>query len=267
MNNKKSNIGIIGTGNMGYALVKGIKANPMYTEIMIYDIDHFKLTSIQNETEVIIAKSIDEIINYSNLLILAVKPDITIKIASELKLYHGIIISIAAGISILSLQNITGVDKKIIRAMPNTPSIVGEGMTVISASSNLPDNEIEQVKSIFLSVGDVLIMDEKHMNAVTALSGSGPAYIFTFIQAMADAGVKLGIPRSESLLLAGQTIYGSVKMFLDKKENPIMLRDKVTSPGGTTISALHVLDKAGFNGIIIDAIEAAANRAKELDKS
>ncbi len=252
---------------MGYALVKGIKANPMYTEIMIYDIDHFKLTSIQNETEVIIAKSIDEIINYSNLLILAVKPDITIKIASELKLYHGIIISIAAGISILSLQNITGVDKKIIRAMPNTPSIVGEGMTVISASSNLPDNEIEQVKSIFLSVGDVLIMDEKHMNAVTALSGSGPAYIFTFIQAMADAGVKLGIPRSESLLLAGQTIYGSVKMFLDKKENPIMLRDKVTSPGGTTISALHVLDKAGFNGIIIDAIEAAANRAKELDKS
>ena len=120
---------------------------------------------------------------------------------------------------------------------------------------------------ILENTGRVLLMEEKHMNAVTAISGSGPAYVFTFIQALADAGVKMGLTRDNALLLAGQTIFGSAKMFLDKMENPIMLRDKVASPGGTTIQALHSLEKAGFNGIIIDAVESAFNRAKELEKT
>jgi len=267
MNTNNLNIGIIGTGNMGSAIIKGIASGDRKNKIMVYDIDKIKLSEIQAETGVKITYKIEEIINFSGLLILAVKPDIVVEITSELKNYNGIIVSIAAGISINTLRNCAGSDKKIIRAMPNTPVNTGYGMTVISPSDNISTDQIEQVKAIFASVGEVLIMDEKHMNAVTAISGSGPAYIFTFIQAMADAGVKLGIPRTDALILAGQTILGSAKMFLDKKENPIMLRDKVTSPGGTTIAALYILEKAGFSGIIIDAVETAAKKAKELDKS
>ena len=266
MNKHGLKIGIIGTGNMGSAIIRGIVSPENKKSIMVHDIDRLKLSDIQKETGIKITDSIEEILNFSNLLILAVKPDIVIKTAAILKDFHGIIISIAAGISITTLQNNTGTDKKIVRAMPNTPVTTGFGMTVISPSKNITDDEILQIKSIFSMIGEVLIMDEKHMNAVTAISGSGPAYIFTIIQAMADAGVKLGIPRQEALILTAQTILGSAKMFLDKKENPISLRDKVTSPGGTTIAALHILEKAGFSGIIIDAIETAANRAKELDK-
>ena len=260
------NIGMIGAGNMGGAIIRGIiTAGYPKNKIMVNDIDKSKSDSLQRETGIKIAESIDEIISFSNLLILAVKPDITIKIASALKNYTGIIISVAAGISINTIKASAGENKKIVRAMPNAPVNVKAGMTVISHTNNLSNDEIDFIKSFFSTVGETLVMDEKFMNAVTAISGSGPAYLFTFLQAMADGGVKLGIPRAESLLLASQTILGSIKIFLDKNESPITLREKITSPGGTTIEALHVLEKAGFNGIIIDAIEAAAKKSKELD--
>ena len=267
MINENLKIGFIGAGNMGSAIIKGIASPEFKKNIMVYDIDSAKLSILQTDTGVNITDSIEKITKFSDLIILAVKPDIIANLASGLNNYNGIIVSIAAGISINSLRKNAGTDKKIVRAMPNTPVTTGSGMTVISPSDNIGSDEINQVISIFSSVGEVLVMNEKHMNAVTAISGSGPAYIFTVIQAMADAGVKLGIPRPEALLLSGQTILGSAKMFLDKKENPIILRDKVTSPGGTTIAALHVLEKAGFSGIIIDAIETAEKRAKELDKT
>ncbi len=266
MNNKNLKIGIIGTGNMGSAIIRGISSRFNTGNIMIYDTDETKVSILVSETGVKRANSTEDIIKFSELTILSVKPDVIISIAPDFISYQGIIISIAAGISINTLLNHAGSDKKIVRAMPNTPVNTGYGMTVLSRSKNISDNELEHASSIFTAVGEVLIMDEKHMNAVTAISGSGPAYIFTLIQAMADAGVKLGISRNDSLILAAQTILGSAKMFLDKKENPIMLRDRVTSPGGTTISALHILEKAGFSGIMIDAIETAAKRAKELDK-
>jgi len=258
-------IGLIGAGNMGSAIIRGIITEYPKNKIMILDTDKSKTDILLAETGIKAAGSIDEIIDFSNLLILAVKPDITIKIAAELKTCTGIIISIAAGISINTIKTHAGGDKKIVRAMPNTPVNVKAGMTVMSHTDNLSNNEIDIIKAFFSSVGEVLVMDEKFMNAVTAISGSGPAYLFTFLQAMADAGVKLGIPRQESLILASQTILGAIKIFLDKKESPISLREKITSPGGTTIEALHVLEKAGFSGIIIDAIEAAAKKSKELD--
>jgi pyrroline-5-carboxylate reductase len=221
MNIQNIKIGIIGTGNMGGAIIRGIAAEENKNRIMIYDADSARLSAVQTETGVISASSADETVKFCNMLILSVKPDITVSLAAGLQDFSGIIISVAAGISISTLQNAAGKEKKIVRAMPNTPASIGCGMTVISPSDNVSENEIEIVKSIFASVGEVLVMDEKHMNAVTAISGSGPAYIFTFIQAMADAGVKLGIPRNEALILAAQTISGSAKMFLDKKENPI----------------------------------------------
>ena len=258
------NIGMIGAGNMGSALIRGIITDYPKNKIMINDIDQSKLKIIQAETGVETSESIEEVINFSDLLILAVKPDITVKISAALKNYSGIIISIAAGISIHTIRVNAGEDKKIVRAMPNAPVNVKAGMTVMSHTNNLSVEEINITKSFFSAVGEVLVMDEKFMNAVTAISGSGPAYLFTFLQAMADGGVKLGIPRQESLVLASQTILGSIKIFLDKKENPITLREKITSPGGTTVEALYVLERAGFSGIIIDAIEAASKKSKEL---
>ena len=204
--------------------------------------------------------------SFSDLIIISVKPDTVIKVAEKLKEFDGIIVSLAAGVKLESLKKAAG-EKKLIRAMPNTPALSGCGMTVISATDNLSNEEITSVIRLLEYTGRVLLMDEKHMNAVTALSGSGPAYVFTFIQALADAGVKMGLTRNNALILAGQTLFGSAKMFLDKMENPIMLRDKVASPGGTTIQALHTLERAGFNGIIIDAVESAFNRAKELEKT
>ena len=259
-------IGIIGAGNMGSAIIRGIITDYPINQIMANDIDRSKLNIVQAETGIKITESVDETIDFSNLLILAVKPDIAIEIADKLKNYAGLIISIAAGVSIKTIKAAAGEDKKIVRAMPNAPVNVKLGMTVISHTSNLSGNEIDIIKSFFSTVGEVLVMDEKFMNAVTAISGSGPAYLFTFLQAMADGGVKLGIPRTEALILASQTILGSIKIFLDKNESPITLRERITSPGGTTIEALHILEKAGFSGIIMDAIEAAAKKSKELDK-
>jgi pyrroline-5-carboxylate reductase len=259
-------IGIIGAGNMGSAVIRGIITEYPHDKIMANDIDRSKLDFMQAETGIKITESIDEVIAFSNLLILAVKPDITIKISAKLKNYTGLIVSIAAGVSINTIKSAAGEDKKIVRAMPNAPVNVKSGMTVVSHTNNLSINEVDVIKSFFSTVGEVLVMDEKFMNAVTAISGSGPAYLFTFLQAMADGGVKLGIPRAEALILASQTILGSIKIFIDKNESPITLRERITSPGGTTIEALHILEKAGFSGIIMDAIEAAAKKSKELDK-
>ncbi|HPR36938.1 MAG TPA: pyrroline-5-carboxylate reductase [Spirochaetota bacterium] len=259
-------IGIIGTGNMGCAIITGISKGISPALIKAYDTDSDKLKGIADKTGIRIADSIEDLITGSDLIIISVKPDITLKVAQRLTDYSGIILSVAAGVKLETLQKITGT-KKLIRAMPNTPALSGCGMTVISAADNVTKEETTTVMRILENTGRVLLMEEKHMNAVTAISGSGPAYVFTFIQALADAGVKMGLTRDNALLLAGQTIFGSAKMFLDKMENPIMLRDKVASPGGTTIQALHSLEKAGFNGIIIDAVESAFNRAKELEKT
>lgn len=259
-------IGVIGTGNMGSAIISGIVKGVAPESITIYDTDSDKLKKVTDETGVKKAEGIEELIPVSDIIILAVKPDITVKVAEKLKTFDGIIVSLAAGVKLDTLKKAAG-EKKLIRAMPNTPALAGCGMTVIAVTENVTEQETTAVMRLLEYTGRVLLMEEKHMNAVTALSGSGPAYVFTFIQALADAGVKMGLTRNNALLLAGQTLFGSAKMFLDKMENPVKLRDNVTSPGGTTIEALHTLERAGFNGIIIDAVESAFKRAKELEKT
>jgi len=258
-------IGVAGAGNMGGAIIAGIIKGISPSNITVYDTDKNKSDQIVKETGVKSASSIEELINYSEIFILAVKRDVTFKIAEKLSDYNGIIVSLAAGVTLDSLKKAAG-EKKLIRAMPNTPALIGCGMTVMSPSDKITNEESTVVMRLLEYTGRVLILDEKYLNAVTGLSGSGPAYVFTFIQALADAGVKMGLTRNDSLLLAGQTIFGSAKMFLDKLENPIKLRDSVASPGGTTIEALHRLDRAGFSGIVIDAVESAVNRAKEIEK-
>ena len=159
---------------------------------------------------------------------------------------------------IKTIENATSPSNKIIRVMPNTPALVSQAMCVICPNTNCTNEDIKLAEDILGAIGKTLILDEKYIDAVTGMSGCGPAYAFTFIQAMADAGVKLGLTRANSVLLACQTLKGSAEMVMQMQAEPFALRNMVTSPGGSTIAGVHVLEKCGFSGIIMDAVEEAA---------
>jgi len=260
-------IGCIGTGNMGSAIIIRLSKSQKHYDLSAYDIDGTKLKALSEKHEINTADSEKSLVENSDIIILAVKPDSIETVLYSIKgsiNSDQIFISIAAGIKIKKIEQILGESSKIVRVMPNTPSIIGEGISVISPNKSIDDKMIKNVEEIFLNIGKVITLPEKLMDAVTGVSGSGPAYVFTFIQAMTDGAVKMGIPRDKALILASQTVLGSAKLIIDNSEDPMQLRDKVTSPGGTTISAIHVLERAGFSGIIIDAIEAAVNKSRMI---
>jgi pyrroline-5-carboxylate reductase len=257
MRHKGITIGVAGLGNMGGAIISGLSREYGKECLFGYDVDPAKPQSLAHHLTP--AESPLDLAKKCSILIIAVKPDIVPHLLAEIapEVGDSVVISIAAGITIDTIASVIGADKKIIRAMPNTPAMVGQGMTVLSPNDSVDGAEIAHAEEIFSLLGKTLILPEKLLNAVTALSGSGPAYGFTLIQAMTDAGVKLGIPRDKALLLAAQTIKGAAEMVIETEEDPISLRGKVTSPGGTTIAAVHVLERAGFSGIMIDAIDEA----------
>jgi len=259
-------IGCIGAGNMGGAIMSGISEFFPPDGLFVYDKDESKARRISSLYAASRAETIEDIAKICGILIIAVKPIDVPEVLQKLKPYceNKTIVSIAAGVTIHELENMLGDPQKIIRVMPNTPSLVREGMSVIAANKATDDETLEHIKEIFSKIGRVIIMSEKYMDAVTGVSGSGPAYVFTFIQAMADGAVKMGIPRKEALLLSAQTVLGAAKMALQEGINPIELRDGVTSPGGTTIEAVHILEERGFAGIIMSAIEAAAKKSRNM---
>ena len=260
----KVSIGCIGLGNMGSAICIGLSNILHPKNIFGYDVDSSKVQHLSQKINLCAAGSIQELSDKSDVIILAVKPNMVETVSREIKTKktNNLIISIAAGITLAKLSERLGDSYRIIRCMPNTPALIGEGITVLSTIS-ATENDMQIAQTIFGAVGKVMILPESLMDAVTALSGSGPAYVFTFIQAMADSGVKLGLSRNDALTLAAQTVLGAAKMVLQGDE-PIVLRGKVTSPGGTTIDAIHILEKSGFSGIVMDAIEAAYNKSKKL---
>ncbi len=259
-------IGCIGTGNMGNAVITGLAKNVKKENITCFDIDKSKLELLKSTTGIHSANSAIELVEKSDVIVIAVKPDIVKSILLEIKknARNKIIISIAAGISTGFIREILGSGQNIIRVMPNTPALIGEGMSVISPGNDTDDVSLKIAEEIFSYLGRVLTLQEKYMDAVTAVSGSGPAYAFTFIQAIIDGGVKTGLPRGEATLLAAQTVLGAAKMVLESQVDPISLRGKVTSPGGTTIDAIHILERSGFSGIIMDAVEAAKIKSEKL---
>jgi pyrroline-5-carboxylate reductase len=262
----KMTIGCIGAGNMGGAILSRLSDKLNKKNIIFFDIDKAKLESIAVRLGITASESVKDIAGKSDIIILAVKPDIVPEVLKEIDSRDKIIISIAAGISISTIGKHLKSKNKIIRVMPNTPALIGEGMSVISSDAGIDRDTENIVKEIFSYVGEVLILPEKLMDAVTALSGCGPAYAFTLMQAMTDGGVKMGIPREKALILASRTILGAAKMVINSAEEPIILRGRVASPGGSTIEAIHVLEKEGFSGIIMDAIEAAKNKSERLGK-
>ncbi|MCP4133430.1 MAG: pyrroline-5-carboxylate reductase [bacterium] len=263
---KSKTIGCIGMGNMGTAIISGLSAKMPAENLIIHDIDPNKLDSLSAKYGVVTAESDRSLVTESNIVIIAVKPAVVSSVLMQVKdlVADSIIVSVAAGITIDSIEKVIGSSTRVIRVMPNTPALIDEGMSVLSSNKNIDDKSLSIVEEIFSEIGKVLVLPESMMDAVTGLSGSGPAYAFTFIQAMTDGGVKMGIPRDKAIILAAQTLLGSARLVLDSVEDPIALRGKVTSPGGTTIDGVHILEKAGFSGIVMDAVEAATLKSKKL---
>jgi pyrroline-5-carboxylate reductase len=264
---KNLTIGCIGTGNMGGAIISGLAKKIKKEKIFCFDKDKSRLESVKTGLGISAAGSAAELTAKSDVVILAVKPDVIRPVLEDIKenAAKKYIISIAAGISINFINDIINSPNNIVRVMPNTPALIGEGMSVISPFLNETDDKLLAIsEEIFSYLGRVLVLPEKLMDAVTAVSGSGPAYGFTMIQAMIDGGVRMGLPRDKATVLAAQTILGAAKMVLENSDDPITLRGKVTSPGGTTIEAVHILERSGFSGILMDAIEAAKCKSEKL---
>ncbi|MCB4204999.1 pyrroline-5-carboxylate reductase [Deferribacteraceae bacterium V6Fe1] len=265
-------IGFIGAGNMATALIKGIlKANLVPSDfVSASDVDIEKLDSLKSEYGInVVFKDNEKLVTESDIIVLAIKPQIFEKILKEIapKLDKSkLIISIAAGISTEYIENIVEKDLKIVRAMPNTPALILEGATAIAPGAHVAEDDLRIAYKIFDAVGKVAVVDESQMDAVTGLSGSGPAYIFMIIEALSDAGVKMGLSRSVAMKLAAQTVMGAAKLQIETDMHPGRLKDMVTSPGGTAIAGIHTLEQGGLRTTLINAVESATMRSIELGR-
>lgn len=263
-------IGFIGSGNMGEALVSGLvlskAAKP--ENIICSDIAEDLLAEIKEKYGVRITTSNTEVVEQAEIIVYATKPQILGSVLKETAPFldkSKLVISIAAGVPLAAIA--AGLDKelRLIRSMPNICAFVKESATAIAAGEFVIDGDVELARAIFDSVGEtVFIQENMLMDAFTGLSGSGPAYIFTIVDAMADAGVKMGLSRKDSLFLSTQTVLGAARLLLDSKEHPGQLKDRVASPGGTAIAGIHTLEQGGLRTTLINAVESATKRSKEL---
>ena len=263
-------VGFVGGGRMAEALINGLLAAKLYKpeQIQVADPDTTRLDYLKKRHGVQVGFTNDEVVAKSDAIVLAVKPQVLAEVLSRIKegVQNQLVISVAAGIPIHRILELLGGRPRIIRAMPNTPAMVGEGMTALAMGPGVEQEEVACARQIFESVGRVVPIDEHLMDAVTGLSGSGPAYIFLAIEAMADGGVKMGLPRETASLLATQTVLGAARMVLETGQHPARLKDQVASPGGTTIAGLHRLEQGGLRAVLIDAVEAATKRSQELGR-
>jgi pyrroline-5-carboxylate reductase len=264
-------IAFIGGGNMAGALIKGLlAAGAVKTDhILVADISFDRVNYLKKTYGIIIQKTNIDAAREAGIIVLSVKPQVIEKVLSEIAPAvddNKLVISIAAGVVIEKIEKALPGKPRIVRVMPNTPALVLAGAAALAGGKNATSEDLALAQSIFNSVGRAVIVEEKLMDAVTGLSGSGPAYVFMIIDALSDAGVKAGLPRPLALELAAQTVYGAAKMVLETKEHPGKLRDMVTSPGGTTIEGLHALEKGKLRAVLMNAVEAATARSRELGK-
>ena len=266
---KNRQVGFVGAGNMGEALIKGLLNGHLCRpeQIMCSDIRPERLKTIKEAYGVKTTSSNSDVVKHSDIVILAVKPQILKQVVVDIGKYFEpskLVISIAAGVAMESIEYCAKQELKLIRVMPNICVSVGEGISAIAAGKHATKEDLSVAKAIFDSAGKSLFIEEYLLDAVTGLSGSGPAYIFLIIDALADAGVKVGLARSDALLLASQTVLGSAKMLIETGEHPGRLKDSVTSPGGTSIAGLHALEEGGVRTTLIKAVEVATQRSKVL---
>jgi pyrroline-5-carboxylate reductase len=267
---KDKKIGFIGGGNMAEAIIKGLltggvpSANITVAEPLekrkAYLTEHYGIGTTDKNCNAAL---------FGEIVILAIKPQTCLEALRALKKKSTegkLFISIMAGVPTKTIEAELSEMARVIRVMPNTPALVLEAAAAVSPGANATQEDVALALEIFSLLGTACSIQEKLMDAVTGLSGSGPAYVFTFIEALSDAGVKNGLPRDVATRLAAQTVYGSAKMVLETGEHAAVLKEKVTSPGGTTIAGIHVLEKEGFRGIVMTAVDAATDRSTELGK-
>ena len=263
-------IGFIGGGNMASALIQGILASKISNpeELFVSDKCIDKLEAFQ-ALGIKTTQDNMQVVAASEYVFLAVKPKHLEEALEELELedINSIFISIVAGWTTRGLERFLPETAKIVRVMPNTPALIGMGMLAISDDYNISEDELKDVRKILDTAGKTLIVERELMDAVTAVSGSGPAYVYMFIDAMADAGVRLGLTKDAALELAVQTVIGSAKMIEQTKQPPSVLKDKVCSPAGTTIEAVYRLQENNFAYTIMNAIEKCAAKSKEISET
>jgi pyrroline-5-carboxylate reductase len=261
-------LGFIGAGNMGEALVKGLIATKAAAPAQIL-VSARRRERIQEMEKLygVRGGTNSEVARYGDVVVLAVKPQILDQVLREIGgdvSREKLIVSVAAGVPIAAIERRLHPPVRIVRAMPNTPATVAAGATAMALGEHATDADLGTAKTIFDSVGLTVVLEESQLDAVTGLSGSGPAYLFLIIEALADAGVKVGLSRRASMQLAAQTVLGSAKLLIESGQHPGMLKDGVTSPGGTAIAGLHTLEAGGLRNVLMNAVEAATRRSREL---
>lgn len=262
-------IGFIGCGNMAQAIIGGIvKSNLVSNEKVIASNPSDKNLNLVKELyNISITHDNKEVAKISDILILAVKPNKYFYIIDEIKPFlkdEVVIITIAAGITLEHMSNVMGDMAKVIRTMPNTPALVGEGMSALCANKNITKEELQDVVKIFESFGKIEMLEESLLDIVPAVSGSSPAYVYMFIEALGDGAVLQGMPREKAYKMAAQAVLGAAKMVLDTGEHPGKLKDDVCSPGGTTIAAVYTLEKNNFRAAVISAMESCSKKEINL---
>ncbi|NLU40962.1 MAG: pyrroline-5-carboxylate reductase [Firmicutes bacterium] len=262
-------VGIIGAGAMGGAIASAlVNRGICHAErLHVSDADSRKLEPIRSSLCVHTTESNREVVSNSSVVLFAVKPQILRTVIDDLRSVlrnDQLVVSVAAGVSTRAIESWLPFAARVVRAMPNTPGLIGAGVTAVCRGRHATSEDIELAGILFGSLGEVINVDESAMDAVTGLSGSGPAYCYLFIESLAEAGVLNGLPRETALKLAYLTTLGSGMMVKETGEHPSVLKAAVTSPAGTTAAGLSVLEKAGFRSAVLDAVSAAVRRSKEL---
>ena len=266
---KTKKLGFLGAGNMAGALIKGLLHAGVVepSNIIASDVKVERLKQLHEAHGIGTTSNNHELVREVDVLVLSVKPQVIDKALTEIGgavRAATLVISVAAGVPIESIEARLAKRARVVRSMPNTPATALAGATAISAGSHATEDDMATARALFEAVGRVVVLEESLLDAVTGLSGSGPAYVMLIIEALADGGVKVGLHRDTALLLAAQTVYGSAKLLLDTGEHPGRLKDMVTSPGGTAIAGLHTLESGALRKTLIDAVETATKRSMEL---
>ena len=270
MENRK--IGLLGAGNMASALIRGLLSSHTLgaAQIRASDPRADSLTALEKSYGIETHTDNADLLVWANVVVLSVKPQVIDQVLDQVASHVAdgtLIVSIAAGVPLCAIEARLPSGLRVLRAMPNTAAMALAGATGIAPGSRATPDDLQFAQALFDAVGRSVVLDESLLDAVTGLSGSGPAYVMLMIDALADGGVKAGLHRDTALLLAAQTVYGSAKLLLDTGEHPGRLKDMVTSPGGTTIAGLHALEAGGLRHTLINAVEAATRRATELGEA
>jgi pyrroline-5-carboxylate reductase len=266
---KGRRIGFVGGGSMAGALIRGLLHSSTVTadQIQASDVKEERRAELERVYGIKATDDNEALVRWADVVVISVKPQIVDRVLGSIAAGLGdgdLVVSVAAGVPIDAIEARLPASARVIRSMPNTAAIALAGATAIAPGSHATREDVEVARALFEAVGRCVVLDESLLDAVTGLSGSGPAYVMVMIEALADGGVKVGLGRDTALLLAAQTVYGAAKLQLETGEHPGRLKDMVTSPGGTAIAGLHTLEAGGLRRTLIDAVEAAATRSAEL---